>query len=69
MAGDLKNIAEQTKKVENVTGFFMGKLSGKQDMKDVLSVVSVSLYFYTFVIMVLKRASSCIVSIPDYILP
>ena len=38
---DMKNIAEKTKKVEDVTGFFKTKFSGKGDVKDVLSVVSV----------------------------
>lgn len=38
----MKSIAEKTKKVEDVTGFFKTKFSGKGDVKDVLSVVSVS---------------------------
>ena len=40
--GDAKSIAEKTKKVEDVTGFFKTKFSGKQDVKNVLSAVSVS---------------------------
>eukprot|EP00094_Tigriopus_californicus_P005573 TCALIF_05370-PA protein Name:"Similar to UNC13B Protein unc-13 homolog B (Homo sapiens)" AED:0.17 eAED:0.19 QI:0/0.36/0.34/1/1/1/23/0/1203 len=40
LAGDVKNIAEKTKKVEDVTGFFKTKFSGKGDVKDMLNVVS-----------------------------
>eukprot|EP00096_Caligus_rogercresseyi_P012792 TRINITY_DN5472_c0_g1_i1.p1 TRINITY_DN5472_c0_g1~~TRINITY_DN5472_c0_g1_i1.p1 ORF type:complete len:441 (-),score=119.52 TRINITY_DN5472_c0_g1_i1:1057-2250(-) len=40
LAGDVKNIAEKTKKVEDVTGFFKS-FGGKQDVKSsVMSVVS-----------------------------
>ena len=43
VADDVKSIAEKTKKVEDVTGFLKNKFGGKQDVKDVLSVVSVSI--------------------------
>lgn len=38
----MKNIAEKTKKLDDITGILKGKFGGKQDVKDVLSVVSVS---------------------------
>ena len=40
VAVDLKNVAEKTKKVEDVMGGLL-KFGGQKDVKDVLSVVSV----------------------------
>lgn len=42
---DSKSILEKPKKVEDVTGFFKGKFSGKSDVKNVISAVTVSHIF------------------------
>ena len=43
MTVDPKNVMDQTKKVENVTGFLKSSFAGgKPDVKNVLSKVSVS---------------------------
>ena len=40
--GGAKDLADKTKKVEDVTGFLKGKFSGKQDVKNILGNVAVS---------------------------
>ena len=37
----MKNIAKDTKKVEDMAGMLKNKFSGKKDVKDMLNVVSV----------------------------
>ena len=44
---DAKSIVEKTKDVKDVGQFFKGKFSGKQDVKTVLSAVSVSKFLLT----------------------
>ncbi len=37
----MKNIADKTKDVKDITGMFKTKLGGKRDVKDVLGAVTV----------------------------
>jgi hypothetical protein len=40
LASDMKNIADKTKDVKDLTGMFKNKFGGKTDVKDVLGVVT-----------------------------
>ncbi len=58
MIGDAKQIAAKTKNMEDMTGFFKTKFTGKQEsVKNVLSAVSVILSRFT------NRTESCIKTI------